>query len=103
MEALRATLEDAVVAWEMEDAEVARALVQAAYEDHFEPLEQALREGDAMGTLRLEYGFGRLRHAMAKEGRRPDVRSQAEALALEVSAAVGHLPAPPSDELTPSD
>ena len=93
MEALHATLEDAVVAWEMEDAEVARALVQAAYEDHFEPLEPQLREADSMGTLRLEYGFGRLRHAMTKKGRRPGVRGQAAALAIEVSEAVALLPA----------
>ena len=82
--ALGEELTVALALWRSARYPEAQQTVQAAYADHFEPLEPALSASDPASALALEYAFGRLSWQMRRSGD-PEAVSAAVA---ELSAAI---------------
>ena len=69
--------------------------VLSCYDQHFAPLESALRDHNRRATLSLEYGFGVVAHAMTR--RRGDPGAAAVVLADRVESVLETLPKSPTN------
>jgi hypothetical protein len=72
----------------------AAALVRAAYADHFQPLEPALRPLDPDRVLELEYGFGRLAAELERPAEPSQLQERVQVLISGTEALVARLPRP---------
>lgn len=95
VEAIKLQLGQAHRAWSEGQREEAQRLVREAYAAHFEPLEPALRMKDPLGTLALEYAFGRLEETFGQPGNPVVVIEEVRALNKAVAEAVAALSVPP--------
>lgn len=89
---MRLELHAAQQAWSEGRRDEARARVQAAYADHVEPLEPALRARDPDRVLALEYAFGALGGRMARKGDALTVAQQVQGVTRELDGLVEMLP-----------
>ena len=94
VDALKLELGAAHRAWSEGRREEAQGLVRTAYHEHFEPLEPALRSRDPLGTLELEYSFGRLEKTFGQPGNPVVVIEDVRAMNREIEAALVQLQAP---------
>lgn len=94
VEALKLQLGQAHRAWSEGKREDAQRMVREAYSQHFEPLEPALRVRDPLGTLALEYAFGRLEKTFGEPGNPVVVIEEVRALNRAVAEAVAALSEP---------
>jgi len=92
VQAVRLELHAAQQAWSEGRRDEARARVQAAYADHVEPLEPALRARDPDRVLALEYAFGALGGRMARKGDALTVAQQVQGVTRELDGLVAMLP-----------
>ena len=99
VDALKIALGAAHRAWSEGERAEAQRLVRESYRTHFEPLEPALRAHDPLGTLELEFAFGRLEQTFGKPGNPVEVIEEVRALNRAVAAAVAALPT--NDEAAP--
>ena len=76
------------------DRSAASDHVLSCYDQHFAPLEPALRDHNRRATLSLEYGFGVVAHAMTR--RRGDPGAAAVVLADRVESVLETLPKSPT-------
>ena len=91
-EALKLELGAAHRAWSEGNRAEAQERVRTAYVEHFEPLEEQLRGVDALGTLQLEYAFGRLERTFSEPGNPVVVIEEVRALNRDIEAAIAKLP-----------
>jgi hypothetical protein len=77
----------------------AAALVRAAYTEHFEPLEPALRPLDPDRVLELEYGFGRLAAELERPADPSQLQERVLVLISGTESLVARLPRPAPPEL----
>jgi|GEM_PF-3224073 len=99
---LRMALQEAQNAWSTGRRAEARARVQSAYREWFEPLEPVLRQEDALVTLQLEFQFGALAQRMGKKGDPVALNDAVMALVDGMDGLVAKLPAPPPEALEDS-
>jgi len=92
VQAVRLELHAAQQAWSEGRLDEAQARVQAAYADHVEPLEPALRARDAERVLALEYAFGALSGRMARKGDALTVAQRVQGVTRELDGLVELLP-----------
>ena len=91
---LRVALQEAQNAWSTGKRAEARARVQSAYREWFEPLEPVLRQEDALTTLELEFQFGALAQRMSKKGDPVALNDAVMSLVDGMDSLVAKLPAP---------
>ena len=100
VQAVRLELHEAHQAWSEGRRPEAQARVEAAYAQHVEPLEPALRALDGDRVLALEYSFGVLGGRMARKGDALTLAQQVQGVTRELDGLVallprGAAPAPP--------
>lgn len=98
---LRLALQEAQNAWSTGRRAEARARVQAAYREWFEPLEPLLRRQDALTTLELEFQFGALAQRMGRKGDPVALNDAVMDLVHGMDELVAVLPPPPVTEADP--
>jgi len=91
---LRIALQAAQNAWSTGKRSEARAGVQTAYREWFEPIEPVLRQEDALTTLELEFQFGALAERMGSSGDPVELNDAVIALVEGLDGLVAKLPAP---------
>ena len=93
--------------WQGAQPEKAQAILEAAYLQHFEPLEPDLR-ASGVDTLPIEYDFGRIgwRMRRAPSSRRGDAEELSGLLLVlehDIEAAFAALPTAPEKQHSPQD
>ena len=78
-------------AWLDQDSPKAQSLATRAYATHFEPMEALLRDHDPLRTLELEYRFGQLMHAVARDDSAGEVTFAVGILRDGVAEIVGEV------------
>ena len=96
---LRMALQEAQNAWSTGHRVEAKARVESAYQEWFEPLEPLLRRDHAVQTLELEFKFGSLARRMSRKGDPVALNDAVMELVAGVDTLVDTLPAPPADDV----
>jgi hypothetical protein len=105
--ALKEGLNAALLMWQGAQPEQAQSLLEQAYVEHFEPVENDLR-ASGVDTLSIEYDFGRIGWRMRRvpSSRRGDAEELSGLLLLlesDIEVAFAALPAAPEKQHPPQD